>query len=156
MDRLYRIGFLLVLLGVGLTWLRSGIGKITAGKFVSTLVPTLNKFITGNPNTWYDNFVKNSIIPNSNLFGNLIMWGEFLSAVSITLGSLYLLFGKKENKTVDYLFFLGLIGGALLNLNFYFAAGWMNSSTESLNLLMFVIEAVGIVVFGKIILKGRT
>lgn len=153
MDRLYRIGFLLALLSIGLIWFRSGIGKIMGGKFVGALAPTLNKLTTGNPNTWYDGFVKNTVIPNSNFFGNLIMWGEFLSALSITLGSLYLLFNKKENKIVESLFFLGLIGGLLLSLNFYFAAGWTGSSTESLNLLMFAIEAIGIGVFGKIILK---
>lgn len=153
MDRLYRIGFNLVLLTLGLDWLRSSIGKITGGKFVSTLTPTLGKFISNNPNIWYDNFTKNIVIPNSKIFGNLIMWGEFLSAVSITISSLYLLLEKKENKKIEFLLLLGLIGGAFLNFNFYFAAGWTSPSTESLNLIMFVVEAIAIVILGNRLLK---
>ena len=153
MDRLYRIGFNLILLTLGLDWLRSSLGKITGGKFVTTLTPTLQKFISNNPNAWYNEFVKNTVIPNSTLFGNLTMWGEFLSAVAITFGSIYLLLNKKGNKKVEWLLLLGLIGGALLNINFYFAAGWTSSSTESLNLIMFAIQAVAIVLFGKILLE---
>lgn len=153
MDKFYRIGFNLVLLTLGLDWLRSSVGKITSGKFVAGLTPILNKFISNNPNSWYNDFVKNMVIPNSNLFGNLTMWGEFLSAISITFGSFYLLLNKKGNKRIELLLLSGLIGGALLNLNFYLAAGWTSSSTESLNLLMFAIQAVAIVVFGKILLE---
>lgn len=155
MDRLYRTAFTLVLLVIGLDWLRSSVGKITGGKFVATLASTLNKFTSNNPNTWYTDFLKGTVIPNSNFFGNLVMWGEFLSAVSIILGSLYFLLNKKENRIVEYIFFIGLIGGILLNFNFYFASGWMSPSTESLNLLMFVIQLIGVVVFGKVILKER-
>lgn len=155
MDKIYRLGFLLIVTDIGTVWLRSSIGKITGGKFVATLAPTLDKFSSNNPNSWYADFLKGMVIPNSNFFGNLIMWGEFLSAVSIILGSLYFLLNKKENRIVEYLFLIGLIGGILLNFNFYFASGWMSPSTESLNLLMFVIQLIGAVVFGKIILKER-
>lgn len=79
----------------------------------------------------------------------MTMWGEFISALALTLAALYLFLNKKENRNVELIFLLGLIGGALLNLNFYFAAGWTGSSTESLNLLMFVIQTIAIVIFGK-------
>lgn len=155
MDKNYRYGFLVILLSIGAIWLRSSIGKITGGKFVAALAPTLGKFASNNPNSWYSDFLKGTVIPNATFFGSLIMWGEFLSSVSIILGSLYLLLNKKENKIVEYLFLVGLIGGIFLNINFYFASGWMSPSTESLNLLMFVIQLIGVVVFGKVIFKER-
>lgn len=138
---------------MGLVWLRSSFGKITGGKFVDSLGNTLTKFTSGNPNIWYNDFTKSIVIPNSKIFGNLIMWGEFFSAVVIILGSLYLIFGKRENRTIELLFVIGLLGGGFLNLNFWLASGWTSPSTDSLNLLMLAIEVIAIFIFAKKLLK---
>lgn len=148
MDKIYRNGFLLILLSIGAVWLRSSMGKITGGKFVATLAPTLNKFSSDNPNVSYKDFLEHTIIPNSTVFGNLIMWGEFLIAIAITFSCLHLLL-KKDKKIIQKILFSGLIGGALLNLNFWLASGWTSPSTDSLNLLMLIIELIGIIILVK-------
>lgn len=136
--------FLLVVLAEGLVWLKSSIGKFSAGGFVEGMGATLGKFIVKNPNFWYVDFIKTVAIPNANLFGMMVLWGELFVALTLVLGSAYLLMGKKLTDNVKILLGLGLFGGLLMNLNFYFAAGWMSSSTESLNLLMAAISAVGL------------
>lgn len=146
MNRYYR-GILFIFLVFGLEFLKSSYGKIVGGKFVATLSPTLKKFASENPNAWYKDFLNGSAIPNSQTLGNLVMWGELLSGIAMVVGSLYLLFTKGKGRAAQIILVLGLMGGAFLNLNFYFAAGWTSPSTEGINLLMLVIEAVGVVIF---------
>ncbi len=152
MNRYYG-GILWIFIAFGLQFLKSSYGKITGGKFVEGLTPTLKKFASENPNTWYKDFLNGSAIPNSQMLGNLVMWGELLSGIAMTIGSLYLLLNKGKGRAAQIILVLGLIGGAFLNFNFYFAAGWTGPSTEGINLLMLVIEIIGIVVFGKSLLR---
>lgn len=148
MNRFYG-GILWILIAFGLEFLRSSYGKIAGGKFVGGLGSTLKIFANKNPNEWYKNFLNSWAIPNSSMLGNLIMWGELLSGIAMIVGSIYLLLNKGKGRFAQFILMLGLIGGAFLNLNFYFAAGWTSPSTEGLNLLMLVIEVIGIIVFGK-------
>ncbi|HZQ30021.1 MAG TPA: hypothetical protein VFA93_03010 [Patescibacteria group bacterium] len=152
MNRYYN-GILWIFVAFGLQFLRSSYGKIAGGKFVGGLSATLRSFANKNPNDWYKNFLDSWAIPNSTILGNLIMWGELLSGIAMTVGSLYLFLNKGKGRAAQVILVLGLIGGAILNFNFYFAAGWTGPSTEGLNLLMLVIEIVGIAVFGKSLLK---
>lgn len=152
MNRFYS-GILWILIAFGLEFLRSSYGKIAGGKFVGGMVPILKSFASKNPNDWYRNFLNSWAIPNSQMLGNLIMWGELLSGIAMTAGSAYLLLNKGKGRLAQTILILGLIGGAFLNFNFYFAAGWTSPSTEGLNLIMLVIEVVGIIVFGKTVLK---
>lgn len=136
--------FLLVLLAEGLLWLKSSYGKFSAGGFVENLVSTLIKFSANNPNSWYVNFLKTLAIPNATLIGMLVLYGELVVAVSLTLGSLVFLTQKKFDPVWRSILGVGLFGALILNLNFYFAAGWTSPSTESLNLLMATIDALGL------------
>ena len=135
----------LLILVNGLIWLRSSYGKVTGGTFVGTLGETLGKFASKNPYPPVKDFLQNTAIPNSQMFGLLTMWGELLSALVITGGIIYLLASPKGNKMVSSLVALGLIGGMFLNVIFWFAAGWTSPSTDSLNLLMFVMQFLGLV-----------
>lgn len=135
--------YLLMLLSVGFIWLRSSVGKFTGGTFVDTLAGTLGKFASNNPYAWYKNYLQIVAIPNAKTIGMVIMWSEFLAAISITGAILYLLFGSEKNKIAQIILLIGLIGGMILNANFWLAAGWMSPSTESVNLLMFLIQGVG-------------
>lgn len=133
--------FLLILLAIGLVWLKSSYGKLTGGTFVSGLGKTLTAFAAKNPHAWYKDFLNNSAIPNSTMVGNAIMFGELLSALAIVGGAI-LLMVNGTNKIAKIALGLGLVGAFLMNTNFYFAAGYTSASTESLNLLMLVIEAI--------------
>lgn len=139
----FHYGFIFVLLTNGFIFLRSSYGKISEGKFVDSLAPTLEKFGSKNPYPWYKDFLSGSIIPNSNFFGNLIMWGELLSALAIISAGIFMLM-RKQSRLTYWLMVVGLLGGLILNVNFYFAAGWTSPSTESLNLLMGLIELIGL------------
>lgn len=139
-------GFYFIYLILGGIWLRSSWGKITGGKFVDSLGDVLTKMTPNNPYPAFKNFLLNIALPNSKIFGSLTMWGEFLTALAITLGSVYLIFYKGDQRLGLVILILGLLGGMFLNAIFYLGFGYSNVSTESLNLLMFLVELVGVVV----------
>lgn len=138
-------GFLLMLLPAGLVWLRSGFGKIIDGKFPLMLEGTLRKFIVKNPYPFYKSFLENTIIPNAKSFGMFIMWTEVFVAFSTIFSVVYLLTQKQRNKFVELLLTAGLILGILLNANFWLAASWTGQSTDGLNLIMIMLQAIGLV-----------
>ncbi|MBI2019099.1 hypothetical protein HYS95_00330 [Candidatus Daviesbacteria bacterium] len=142
MNRLPK-SLLLIFLTIGFIWLRSGFGKLSSDAFPAALGETLQKFASKNPYPWYKTFLVKIAIPNSQVFGNLVMWGEVLVATSITLASLYLLF-KKPTLPIKAVLGLGLIGGAFLNIIFWLASGWTSPSTDSLNLVMLAVALIGL------------
>ncbi len=135
---------LLMLLSIDLIWLRSGFDKLTGGKFLGGIAQTLKTFAGKNPYPWYKNFLETVAIPNSQLFGLLSMWGEVLVALGLLVSLFLLLFDKRSNQMAAGLLIISLIGGLFLNITFWLAAGWTSSSTGSLNLLMALIEGVGL------------
>lgn len=136
--------FLLVLLGLGIIWLRSSYSKFAAGNFAETLGGTLNKFASQNPYSWYKQFLLSVAVPNSSVFGSLVLWGELFAALSLILIPLYLLVNKNANRVLLLVLTLGLIVAAFLNVSFWLASSWTSPSTDSINLLMFIIEIVAI------------
>lgn len=139
----YQRGFLLIFLAVGFVWAKSALGKVMGGTFVSTMDKSLEKFASGNPYEWYVSFLTSFVIPNAEIFGRLVMWGEVFVAAAL-LGSILYVLTNKSNVYALYILLAGLIGGALLNLNYYFASAWMSPSSESLNLLMVLLQSIGI------------
>ncbi|MBI2600256.1 hypothetical protein HYW43_05050 [Candidatus Daviesbacteria bacterium] len=142
-------GLILILLAHGLIWLRSSYGKLYGGKFVDELGKTLAFFASKNPYPLVKDFLQNTAIPNSKLFGNLTMWGEFLSALAIILGASYLLIKKSWDNRAAIVLISGLLGGIFLNMVFWLSAGWMSPSTESVNLIMFITQLIGVSVLIK-------
>lgn len=134
-----------ILFTIAFIYSKSSFGKLTEGKFVSGLAATLTKAASNNPYTWVKDFLENIAIPNSILFGNLTMWGEFLVALSLVVSLLFLSFTKNPSKLWYLVLALGCIGAMFLNAVFYFALGYMSASTESLNLLMFFTEGSGLI-----------
>ena len=134
----------LIFMTAGFIFLRSGYGKVTEGKFVGALASTLGKFAEKNPYPFFKDFLNNFAIPNSQLFGVLTQWGEVLTGLSLFFISAYILFTGKSSKLLYLLLGLGLLGGMFLNGTFYLASGWTSASTESLNLMMFLVELIGL------------
>lgn len=135
---------LIILLAVGLVWLRSSLGKLTGGTFVQTLGETLSKVVPKNPYPWFRDFLTSVAIPNSQTFGTLVLTGEFLSAVLITVGALGLLLNPRPHKMLNRALIVGLLIGAFLNIIFWLGFGYTSPSTESLNLLMAAVEIIGL------------
>lgn len=150
MVYVYCVGsLLLILLSVGILWLRSSFGKFSSGAFVNNLGATLTKTAEKNPYPWFKEFLNSVAIPNSVLFGNLVIWGELLSAIAITAGAILMLINPHPAKLVVLILILGLIGGMLLNITFWLGFGYTSPSTDALNLLMAVVQIIGIVVLLK-------
>ncbi len=135
--------FLLVIFVIGLIWLRSGYGKLTGG-FVGNLDKALMKFASENPYPFVVDLLNSIAIPNHILFSYLTQWGEIFTGSVLIFSSLYLIFSKKPGKIIFTIFSLGLLVGILLNLTFWFSAGWTSPSTDGLNLLMLVVEVVAL------------
>lgn len=130
---------------IGLIFLRSSWGKLTGGVFVDSLGVTLSKFAVKNPYPIVADFLNNIAIPNSVIFGQLTMWGEFFTAISLTITALYLLFSSKPNQLINLLLIAGLAVGMFLNGVFWLASGWTSPSTDGLNLLMFLVQLSGLI-----------
>lgn len=136
---------LAILLFDGVIWAKSSFGKFTSGNFVQNLGVILDKFASGNPYPWFKSFLQNIAVPSSQLFGNMVLYGELLVAIAIIITTLSLLINPKGCcGIVKPLLILGLFGGALMNLFFWLASGWTSPSTDGLNLLMFVTQLAGL------------
>lgn len=147
-DKIFYQGFLLMLLVQGAVWFKSGSTKLIEGKFPGILAPILEKFASNNPYPFYKDFLEKTAIPNTQLIGTLVMWGEFFTSLAILIGGVYLLF-RITNRFLMTVFALGLLGGMFLNLNFWLAAGWTGATKESLNLIMLGVELIGFIVIIK-------
>ena len=129
----------------GYIFLKSSYGKFSEGKFVDGLAATLTKSAANNPYPPVKDFLNNIAIPNSHIFGTLTMWGELLVAITLISSLLYLFFKTTVNKLWYLALALGCFGGMLLNGVFWLALGYTSVSTGSLNLLMFVVETIGLI-----------
>lgn len=117
----------LVRIFIGYIWLESAIGKIQGGTFVDGLAKTLTNFAAKNPIPWQVDFLNNVAIPNATLFGTVTMYGELLVGLALFLG----VFSQ-----------VGALGGLIMNVAFYFAAGHTSASTETVNLVMAGVQVV--------------
>ncbi|MBI2595525.1 hypothetical protein HYW46_02190 [Candidatus Daviesbacteria bacterium] len=144
---------ILILFVVDYIWLKSSFGKLTEGKFVGSLAPTLTKFASNNPYPPVKDFLQNIAIPNSQTFAYLTMWGETFVTVALLVSALFLFFSTKVNKLMLLLLVPALFVGMLLNLVFWLSSGWVSSAADGLNMLMFVVEVVGLFLAVRILVK---
>lgn len=135
------MAFNVSLLAIAWIWLEGGWEKL-GGTFVQGLGSTLEKFASKNPYPAVSDFLLNTAMPNSVLFGNLVVYGELFAAVAIGIYAVASMFGKKFSG-MKYLGLAGFGSGALMSATFWLSAGWLSPSTAGLNLLMLVVEVVG-------------
>ena len=128
----------------GLLWLRSGLGKVAEGKFAESLPLILKKFASENPYPFYKQLLLTTGIPYAKTLAGIIMWGEVISALAILFSVISLFIRPNANYFAERTLVGGLLIGLILNTNFWFGGGWTSASTESINLLMAAIEAIGI------------
>lgn len=123
-------------------WLHSGWGKWSGPGFMANISETLAGFIAKNPNTGYVAFLNRTAVPNAALFGNLIRIGELSIGIALLLSGVLLLYKKRLDPTVIWILVLAFLAGVIMNLNFYFAAGWTSPSTAGINLVMGLISLI--------------
>lgn len=129
---------------LGYIFLRSGFTKVAEGKFIGSLGETLGKLASKNPYPFVKGFLEKIATPNSEIFGLLTISGELFAGIAMIYGATYLLFRDKSPKLVYSLLGAALLTGAFLNIVFWLAAGWTSPSTESLNLVMLVVQLTGL------------
>ena len=123
-------------------WLHSGWGKWSETGFISNIAKTLSSFADKTPFTHYGDFLRNIAIYNAELFGNIIRTGEILVGTALVVGGILLLYKKNLPEPATWLLAIALLGGALMNLNFFLAAGSTSPSTWGVNMVMGLIHLI--------------
>lgn len=142
MKRISVVWLVLVQFILGFEWLHASWGKWTEVGFMANITKTLTGFATQTTFPVYGDFLRSVAIPNAELFGNFIRTGEILVGVAFVLGGILLLAKKYLSTTTLWLVATAMLGGALMNLNFYLAAGASSPSTWGLNVIMGLIQLV--------------
>ena len=113
------ISLLLLRLALSYVWLTAGLSKLFNAKFISTFSGTLEGFAKGTHYSFYADVLKDHIIPHSQIFAQLTIWGEILTGVAFLLG---------------FPLFLATAIGIFMNLNYFFVATIIPS--QFLNIIM--------------------
>ncbi|NPD90352.1 MAG: DoxX family membrane protein [Asgard group archaeon] len=122
------IWLVILRLTLGLEWFMAGLHKLLDPTYIPGIGGTIGFFgSAGNPNLWFQNVATNVFLTNPEVFGWLISVGELLVGVAFIFGAL--------------LNFAAL-AGVFMNLLFYFAAGWLSASTQSINWIMAILTLV--------------
>ena len=121
------LSILLVRLFLAYEWLNSGTGKIqsiltNSSAYFAGLSNVFGTVWTKtNPYPFMTSFLTNVAAPNASTFVTLVAVVEVLVGLSMILGLLTR---------------VGAVGGVIMNLIFYFAAGHTSASTAGINLMM--------------------
>jgi hypothetical protein len=138
---------LLGLLGVQVTlayeWWSAGWGKLSNPDFLTGMGKTLAAFAAKNPYPWYKSFLENVAAKNATAFGIAVEWSQAVIAFVLVAAAVETLWGKEERvrRKAMLAASVALVGGMLMNANFYFAAGWTSASTKGSNMVMFWAQA---------------
>lgn len=125
-------------------WVQGGLGKIAGGQFVTGINNSLSRFAEGSPHTWYVDSVLQTAQHSPQLFGQLVQWGELFAGAGLLMSVILFYLAKNTHikSLAHYTAIAALLGGLTMNVNFYFAAGWSNTSTAGLNVLMFWMQII--------------
>ncbi len=134
---LYLVAILGVQLVLAYVWFHAGWEKVT-GDFVTGMPQTLGYFLSENPYPWFKAFLNAVVIPNATLFGLLVEWGQLLVGFGLAAGALTALYGSPEWRRAGMVLSVAaLLSGALMNKEFWLAAGWTGPGTATSNVMMF-------------------
>ncbi len=117
-------------------WLQAAWEKFSKPDFINSISNTLAAFASKTSYGFYSHFLTSVGIPHAHLFGELVRYGELLIGAGLLVGGYMILTLRKLAKWQIALLITALLGGALLNLNFYWAAGWSGPSTSGINVVM--------------------
>lgn len=142
MKKISVLWIILIQWALSIEWLHSGWGKWSDPGFINNIDKTLNGFAAKTPYISYGTFLRNSVIPNAHMFGNLIRSSEVLIGLAFLLSGLMLVNRKMLPQWASIAVVIAALGGALMNLNFFLASGWSSPSTWGVNLIMCLIQIV--------------
>ncbi len=140
---------LLIQAAIGLTWLRSGVEKVTDPHFLAAMAQTLGLFASHNPNGWYRGFLISFAIPHASAFGSVVEVGETLAGVALVASAAVAFVTAVPWRTAaaQSVALSAIVAGTLMSLNYWFAAAWLTPADDTVNLLMAVMQVlVGIAI----------
>lgn len=129
---------------IGFEWLRAGWEKIADSRYVDGMSTTLSAFASKNPTGFYRDFLTGTARPNATFFAYAVSYGELLVGLA-TLVTAVVVLTRASMHVSQYVAGTALTAlaiGAFMNLNFWIAAGWMSSSTDSINVVMLLTQAI--------------
>lgn len=124
---------------IAFEWLKSGLGKFTDSEFMFDIPRTISVMIANTSYSWYADILKST---DARLWGNLTRFGEVFFGLVLAVGGWYALKRVTLPRGLTLLLVVALYGGAFMNLNFYFAAGWSSQAVVGVNLVMGLIQIV--------------
>lgn len=141
---LYILGLVGVQMVLAYEWWSAGWEKVSSPEFVSGINGTLGYFASKNPFPWYKDFLLGPATNSSTLFAYSVEWSQVTIAIILTFAGVFFVYSKNLSIQKLALKFsvLALVGGMLMNANFYLAAGWTGPSTHGINVVMFWVQAV--------------
>ncbi len=121
---------LVIQLIVAWEFLMSGLNKIVRGNFPSDLGTELKDQL-GDAYSWYRPVLRHVVIPQGELFGYAIEWGEVLIGLGLAATAIVWLLRwedlrRSTRRTILLIGVLANLGGAVMLLNFHFAKGAAN------------------------------
>ena len=141
---LYLLGLVVIQMTLAYEWWSAGWEKVSSPEFVSGINGTLGYFASKNPFPWYKDFLLGFATRNSTLFAYSVEWSQIAIAIILAIAGAVFVYSKQEviKKNALKLSILALIGGILMNANFYLAAGWTGPGTHGINVVMFWVQGI--------------
>lgn len=117
--KLSNLSLLTLRLSISYIWLNTGFHKLFSSDFINSFPNTLKGFAENSYFDFYTNFLHTYVMPNSQIFAQLIIWGEILTGVAFLLG---------------FPMLIGVLAGIFMNLNYYFVA--TTAPSQFLNIIL--------------------
>lgn len=146
---LYLLGLVAIQMTLAYEWWSAGWEKVSSPGFVNGINGTLGYFASKNSFPGYKDFLLGPATDNSTLFAYAVEWSQIAIAIVLAVTGALFVYSKKTSVKKFALKFsvLALVGGMLMNANFYLAAGWTGPGTHGINVVMFWIQAILIYVW---------
>lgn len=117
--QLNTLSLVLLRLSIGYIWLTAGFNKLLDKNFIDAFPQTIKHFIDISPYSFFSNFLTDSVLPNYQIFAQLVIWGEILTGIAFLIG---------------FPLSIAFIAGAFMNITYFLAAN--TSAPQFLNILM--------------------
>jgi hypothetical protein len=143
-EKLGTLGLAAIQAVLAYEWWSAGWEKASSPDFVVSIDKTLGYFASNNPFSWYKVFLEGFAMKNAMLFAFAVEWSQIAVALALISTAGVILWAKNEKRRrLALMTAVGaLLGGMLMNANFYLAAGWTGPGTKSSNVIMFWVQAV--------------
>jgi uncharacterized membrane protein YphA (DoxX/SURF4 family) len=131
----------LIQLVLAYEWLHSAWGKFTQADYLEGMNKTLGFFATKNPHEGYANYLQNSVMPNAEVFGQVVRFSELTGGLLLLAGA-FLVWRGRLSKLMCAVLAAASLGLAVMNWNFYMAASHTGPSTAGINVVMGFTELI--------------